>query len=118
MHIDKRFANTQQDRLESAAMDETLRAREAESLLPVDLRDALVRDMLLAVVNSLVDEVGLVEMVSLGSLEGMAFHVRLSASDVGKLIGKGGRTARAIRCILSGNAAKHGRRYSLDIARV
>jgi predicted RNA-binding protein YlqC (UPF0109 family) len=83
-----------------------------------DPRDAEVHEMLLAVVRSLVGEPGKVELLRISSAEGTAFQVRPAVGDVGKLIGKGGRTARAIRVILSGNAAKNGRRYTLDIARV
>jgi predicted RNA-binding protein YlqC (UPF0109 family) len=71
--------------------------------------------MLLAVIRSLVDEADRLELLHIPGDEGMAFQVRSAAGDVGKLIGKSGRTARAIRTILSATAAKNGRRYSLDI---
>ena len=71
--------------------------------------------MLLCVVRSLVDEADRVELLHVAVEDGMAFQVRSAANDVGKLIGKSGRTARAIRTILSANAARNGRRYSLDI---
>jgi predicted RNA-binding protein YlqC (UPF0109 family) len=71
--------------------------------------------MLLCVVRSLVDEADRVELLHVAGDGGMAFQVRSAANDVGKLIGKSGRTARAIRTILSANAARNGRRYSLDI---
>ena len=118
MHIYISIANTQQIDLESAPMAEILNITVADAMPSVDPRDVQVHDMLLAVIRSLVDEVDKIEFVRISGGEGMAFQVRLAANDVGKLIGKGGRTARAIRCILSGNAAKNGRRYSLDIARV
>lgn len=118
MEIDISIANTQQIDLESALMAEIWNTSVADAMPSVDPRDVQVHDMLLGVIRSLVDEVEKVELVRISGGEGMAFQVRLAPSDVGKLIGKGGRTARAIRCILSGNAAKNGRRYSLDIARV
>ncbi len=71
--------------------------------------------MLLGVVRSLVDEAERVELLHIADENGMAFQVRAATSDVGKLIGKSGRTARAIRTILAANAARNGRHYSLDI---
>jgi predicted RNA-binding protein YlqC (UPF0109 family) len=99
-------------------MTEILRTDEAEVAEVVDPRDGEVHAMLLAIVRSLVSEPDKVELLRIAGAAGMAFQVRSAVEDVGKLIGKGGRTARAIRVILSGNAAKNGRRYTLDIARV
>jgi len=99
-------------------MAESLNNTVAESIPSLDPSDVQVHDMLLGMIRSLVDEVDEVELVRISGGEGMAFQVRLAANDVGKLIGKGGRTARAIRCILSSVAMKNKRRYSLDIARV
>lgn len=118
MRIYISIANTQQIDLESAPMAEIWNTIVDDVMPSVDPRDVQVHDMLLGVIRSLVDEVEKVELVRISGGEGMAFQVRLAPNDVGKLIGKGGRTARAIRCILSGNAAKNGRRYSLDIAKV
>jgi uncharacterized protein len=96
-------------------MAELLRTNLAETIPVSDPRDAEVLGMLLAVVRSLVDEAEKVELLHVANAEGVAFQVRSAANDVGKLIGKSGRTARAIRTILSGNAVKNGRRYTLDI---
>ncbi len=94
-----------------------LRTTQAEIFQSADPRDAEVRGMLLSVVCSLVDETDKVELLHVADSEGMVFQVRLATNDVGKVIGKSGRTARAIRTILSASAAKNGRRYTLDIAR-
>jgi predicted RNA-binding protein YlqC (UPF0109 family) len=96
-------------------MTEVLHTTMAETVTESDSRDAEVRSMLLCVVRSLVDEADRVELLHVAGEDGMAFQVRSAASDVGKLIGKSGRTARAIRTILSASAARNGRRYSLDI---
>ncbi len=96
-------------------MAEMLRTNTVEIMPSVDARDLQVREMLLAVLRSLVDEPDAVELLHISGADGLAFQVRSAANDIGKLIGKSGRTARAIRTILSGSAAKNGRRYSLDI---
>jgi predicted RNA-binding protein YlqC (UPF0109 family) len=72
--------------------------------------------MLLTVLRALVDKTDELEMVTLSDDLGVSFQVRSAADDLGKLIGKNGRTARAIRTILGASAAKHRRRYSLDLA--
>ena len=42
-------------------------------------------------------------------------RLRVDPSDVGKVIGKQGRTARSLRTILSAASMKQRHRYSLDI---
>jgi uncharacterized protein len=88
----------------------------ASAASAADPRDLKVRDMLLVVMRSLVDAEDKLEIALVAAAEGAAFQVRCAPLDVGKLIGKSGRTARAIRTILSASAAKSGRRYTLDIA--
>jgi len=112
------IANTQQIDLESALMADSSNTSVVDAMPSVNPSDVLMHDMLLAVIRSLVDEVDKVELVRISGEEGVAFQVRLAANDVAKLIGKDGRTARAIRCIISGIAMKNRRRYSLDIARL
>jgi predicted RNA-binding protein YlqC (UPF0109 family) len=96
-------------------LQQTLRAP-GETVAPADPKDVKVREMLLFVMRSLVDAEDKLEIALLAAAEGAAFQVRCAPLDVGKLIGKSGRTARAIRTILSASAAKNGRRYTLDIA--
>jgi predicted RNA-binding protein YlqC (UPF0109 family) len=115
IHNSYLLANRQQSHLESAVMTEVMHTTMVETVTESDSRDAEVRSMLLCVVRSLVDEADRVELLHVAGEDGMAFQVRSAASDVGKLIGKSGRTARAIRTILSASAARNGRRYSLDI---
>ena len=43
------------------------------------------------------------------------FKLRVSAEDVGKVIGKKGRTAQAMRTLLAAVAAKEGKRAILEI---
>jgi len=44
------------------------------------------------------------------------FKVNVAAQDVGKIIGRKGRTAQALRTHLSAVAAKEGKRAILEIA--
>ena len=43
------------------------------------------------------------------------FGVRVAPDDFGRLIGREGRTIKAIRSILYFGGLKHGRRYHLDL---
>ncbi|MBF0568328.1 MAG: KH domain-containing protein [Nitrospirae bacterium] len=43
------------------------------------------------------------------------FELRVAANDLGKVIGKQGKTARAMRTILSAAGTKIGKRASLEI---
>lgn len=43
------------------------------------------------------------------------FKLKVAESDVGKIIGKSGRTASALRTLLRAVAAKEGKRAVLDI---
>jgi predicted RNA-binding protein YlqC (UPF0109 family) len=42
-------------------------------------------------------------------------EVRVAQADMGKLIGKQGKTVRALRSLLHAASLKQGRRYVLDI---
>ena len=66
-------------------------------------------------VKSLVD---VPEQVSVNVVEGSKstiLELRVSPSDVGKVIGKQGRIAKAIRTILSASATRDGKRATLEI---
>ena len=45
----------------------------------------------------------------------LVLALRVSPTDIGKVIGKGGKTAQAIRTILTAIAAKEGKRAILEI---
>jgi predicted RNA-binding protein YlqC (UPF0109 family) len=46
---------------------------------------------------------------------GTVLELSVAQSDLGKVIGKGGRSARSIRTVLSASVNDTGKRYSLDI---
>ena len=58
------------------------------------------------------------EEVSIGVVEGertSVFELRVDKNDIGKIIGKQGNTARAIRTIISAAGTKLGKRCVLEI---
>jgi uncharacterized protein len=67
------------------------------------------------IAKALVDEP---EAVSVQEVEGervTVLELRVAQSDLGKVIGKQGRTARALRTILNANATKLRKRAVLEI---
>jgi uncharacterized protein len=45
----------------------------------------------------------------------VTLELKVAQSDIGKIIGKQGRTARSIRTLLSAAGMKQNRRYNLEI---
>jgi len=83
---------------------------------PLHSSDELeVLEMLAAVVRSLVDEPGDVEVVPIVTSLAVTFQVRANAGAMGKVIGRQGRVARALRVIVQANAARLKRDLRLDI---
>jgi predicted RNA-binding protein YlqC (UPF0109 family) len=76
-----------------------------------------VHELLLQVVRSLVDSPDEVELDSFSGEDGTIFRVEANPADVGRLIGKGGQTARALQSIANVNAGRSGPRYFIDIDR-
>jgi predicted RNA-binding protein YlqC (UPF0109 family) len=67
------------------------------------------------IARSLVDYPEEVEVKRIDGEKTMVFELRVNKSDIGKIIGKNGRTIRAIRTLLTTTAAKHGQRAVLEI---
>ena len=78
-------------------------------------KDGDVSDMLLTIVRSLVDRPEQVQIVPVAQDTSTTFRIWVDPTDVGKVIGMNGRTARALRTIVGANASKLRRSYSVDI---
>lgn len=76
-----------------------------------DVRVSLVRQMVMA----LVDEQDEVDIQSTSRDGLVTVHVTVAKSDVGKVIGKQGRTARSMRCILACASMKTKTKCDLNI---
>ncbi len=73
------------------------------------------KEFLLYIVKALVDEPDAVEIHVVEGEKSTIFELKVASSDIGKVIGKNGRIAKAIRTILNAAIAKSGKRISLDI---
>ncbi|HTD96897.1 MAG TPA: KH domain-containing protein [Edaphobacter sp.] len=72
-------------------------------------------DLIIDMARALVDNPEKVSVEALPDGEGTVLRLRVAQSDVGKVIGKQGRTARSMRTILSAASMKMKHRFSLDI---
>lgn len=74
-----------------------------------------VRTLVEQIAKALVDEP---EQVSVNSVDGeqtTVLELRVAPGDLGKVIGKQGRTARSIRTILGAAGTKLHKRFTLEI---
>jgi uncharacterized protein len=72
-------------------------------------------DLVTEIACALVDDPGSVSVEAIADGESTVIRLRVAQSDVGKVIGKQGRTARSMRTILSAASMKLKHRFSLDI---
>ena len=76
----------------------------------------VVRDLVDFLVRELVDEPDDVEVTESEDDRGPRYTVRVAPDDMGKVIGKGGRTAKAIRAVVRAAATRQGTSAYVDIA--
>ena len=74
-----------------------------------------MKDLIIEIVKALVDQPEEVSVNEIGGSHTTLLEVRVAKTDMGKIIGKRGRTAQAIRTILSAVAGKSRKRYMLEI---
>jgi predicted RNA-binding protein YlqC (UPF0109 family) len=73
------------------------------------------KDLIEYIAKSLVDEPDAVKVTEAEGERGPVLQLKVADGDIGKVIGKYGRIAKALRTVLSASASKDGRRYNLDI---
>ncbi|XWK62362.1 KH domain-containing protein [Tunturiibacter empetritectus] len=74
-----------------------------------------VQRLLLRIVNALVDVPDAVSIEITAGSDQTTFRISVHPSDIGKLIGKQGRTARSIRTIFAACSVRLQHRFSIDI---
>jgi len=79
--------------------------------------DREIHEMLVEVIRSLVDSPDDVEVELISDEMGTVFRVVANQADVGRLIGKGGQTARALQAIVNANASRSGSRFQIEFNR-
>lgn len=74
-----------------------------------------MKDLLELIIKQLVDHPDDVNINEIAGEQTCVFELRVNKEDLGKIIGKQGRTARAIRTLLSAAAVKDSKRVMLEI---
>lgn len=74
-----------------------------------------MKQILETIAKSLVDAPNEVQITEIDGDKTVIFELRCNAKDVGKIIGKSGKTVGAMRTILSSMAAKQGRKAMLEV---
>lgn len=74
-----------------------------------------IRGLLLTVVRSLVDQPDRITVNELHSEQAFIFELQVAKEDIGKVIGRGGKMAMALRTILEAASGKYKRRVILEI---
>jgi predicted RNA-binding protein YlqC (UPF0109 family) len=74
-----------------------------------------MRDLILYIVKALVDNPEAVDVREIQGEKTTVIELKVAQEDLGKVIGKQGRTARAIRTILNASGTKLGKRCVLEI---
>ena len=73
-----------------------------------------MKESLEAIITSLVNEPSEVSINQVDGEKQVVFEVKVANSDMGKVIGKEGRIAKAIRTIMKALAAKEGKKISVE----
>jgi predicted RNA-binding protein YlqC (UPF0109 family) len=74
-----------------------------------------MKELLELIAQSLVDEPESVVVTQIEGEQTTVLELRVAPDDLGKVIGKQGRTARAIRTILGASGMKLKKRFVLEI---
>ena len=74
-----------------------------------------MKGLITEIVQALVDQPDQVTVTEIEAAHTVVLELSVAKSDMGKVIGKKGRIALALRTILSAAAGKHRKRYVLEI---
>jgi predicted RNA-binding protein YlqC (UPF0109 family) len=75
-----------------------------------------LQNLLLLLVRPIVDEPERVEVVASESENRVDLELTVAPDDVGKVIGRGGRTIRAIRTVVKAASVNAGKRVNVEVA--
>ena len=75
-----------------------------------------MEEVLAFVARSLVEHPEKVEVSRTGEADDVTLHLRVDPSDLGRVIGRQGRVAKAIRTVVKASAVRTGERVRVEIA--
>jgi uncharacterized protein len=74
-----------------------------------------MQELIAFITKALVDDPEAVEVKAIEGERTIIFEVSVAPDDLGKIIGREGRTARALRTLLAATSARHHKRAVLEI---
>jgi hypothetical protein len=74
-----------------------------------------MKDLIEFIAKSLVDDPSQVHVSEIKGENSVILELRVGPEDMGRVIGRGGRTANAMRTLVRVLAAKQGKRVNLEI---
>jgi predicted RNA-binding protein YlqC (UPF0109 family) len=74
-----------------------------------------VKEAVEKIIRSLVGEPDAVEVDEIADGKNVRLEVRVAEGDMGRVIGREGRTVKAIRSVLFAAGQKQGKRFHLDL---
>jgi predicted RNA-binding protein YlqC (UPF0109 family) len=74
-----------------------------------------MKELIEFIVKALVDDPSEVNITEITGDKVTLYELRVSKNDIGKVIGKRGRTASSIRTIINAVSTKQGKRAELEI---
>ena len=74
-----------------------------------------MKELIREIAQALVDQPDEVTVTEIEGNQTTVLELKVAKTDLGKVIGKQGRTARALRTILNATSAKHKKRTVLEI---
>lgn len=77
--------------------------------------DVSLRELVEFVAKSLVDEPDAVEVRQVEGERSLIIELRVAPKDMGKVIGKQGRIAKALRTVVKAAAVRTGKRVTVEI---
>lgn len=88
-----------------------------DSPLRSDVQFAIseMQTLMTEITRALVDDADAVKVEVITDQDSTVLRLHVASTDIGKVIGKQGRTARSLRTILGAASMKLQRRFSLDI---
>jgi len=74
-----------------------------------------MKELIEYIAKSLVDDPSSVQVTEVKGSSSVILELRVAPEDMGRVIGRGGKVANAMRTLLRVSASKHGMRATLEI---
>ena len=96
-------------------LEDRLSSETSQQITPAYDTRCHTKEFIEIVARALVDEPERVSVSEVGGMHTSILELKVAKADIGKIIGKQGRTAGALRTLLSAISAKVKKRFMLEI---